>query len=99
RPRARRSSPTRSALPSEPQAGLSAYGASKAALIALVKTVALEVAGTGVTANAILPSIIDTAQNRAMDPSADTTGWVKPASIASLARWLLSEEATSVNGA
>jgi NAD(P)-dependent dehydrogenase (short-subunit alcohol dehydrogenase family) len=83
----------------EPAAGLGAYGLSKAALIALVKTVALEVAKSGITANVILPSIIDTEQNRASDPGGDYSGWVKPASIASLVTWLLSDAAREVNGA
>jgi NAD(P)-dependent dehydrogenase (short-subunit alcohol dehydrogenase family) len=83
----------------EPRAGLSAYGISKAGLVALVRTAALEVAGAGVTVNAILPSVIDTPQNRSMDPGADTSGWVKPSSIASCVRWLLSDGAADVNGA
>jgi NAD(P)-dependent dehydrogenase (short-subunit alcohol dehydrogenase family) len=83
----------------EPAAGLSAYGVSKAGLVALVRTVALEVAASGITANVILPSVIDTPQNRAADPGANPAAWVTPGAIASLVRWLISEEARDVNGA
>ncbi len=83
----------------EPAANLSAYAVSKAGLHALVRTVALEVAGTGVTANAILPGVIDTAANRRAMPRADTSGWVKPEAIAEAIVWLASSEAAVVNGA
>jgi NAD(P)-dependent dehydrogenase (short-subunit alcohol dehydrogenase family) len=83
----------------EPAATLSAYGASKAALVALVRTVALEVRGSGITANVVLPSVIDTPANRAADPKADASKWVKPESIAALLLWLASDAAADVNGA
>jgi len=83
----------------EPVATLAAYGASKAALVALVRTIALEVKRSGVTANVVLPSVIDTPANRAADPKADFSRWVKPESIARLLLWLASEEAADVNGA
>jgi NAD(P)-dependent dehydrogenase (short-subunit alcohol dehydrogenase family) len=83
----------------EPVATLSAYGVSKAALVALVRTVALELKGTGVTANAVLPSVIDTPANRASDPNVDFSRWVKPESIAQVILWLASDAAADVNGA
>ena len=83
----------------EPAAGLSAYGVSKAALIALVRTIAAEVRDAGITANVILPSVIDTPANRAASPGADTSKWVQPESIASLLVWLASDAAADVNGA
>jgi NAD(P)-dependent dehydrogenase (short-subunit alcohol dehydrogenase family) len=83
----------------EPVAKLSAYGVSKAGLVALVRTIALELRGTGVTANAVLPSVIDTPANRAADPSADFSRWVAPESIAGLILWLASSAAADVNGA
>ena len=83
----------------QPARGLSAYTVSKAALQALIATVALELHGSGVTANMVLPSIIDTPQNRSAMPNADFTKWVRPDSIAKLLLWLSSEGADSVNGA
>jgi len=83
----------------EPVATLAAYGASKAALVALVRTIALEVKLTGVTANVVLPSVIDTPANRAADPNAGFSRWVKPESIARLLLWLASEAAADISGA
>jgi NAD(P)-dependent dehydrogenase (short-subunit alcohol dehydrogenase family) len=83
----------------EPAAGLSAYGVAKAGLVALTRTIAAEVKGTGVTANIILPSVIDTPSNRAGNATGDHAAWVKPESIAELILWLASIEAADVNGA
>ncbi len=83
----------------EPAAGLSAYGVSKAALIALIRTIAAEVRDSDITANVILPSVIDTPANRAASPGASFSKWVTPESIASLLVWLASDDAADVNGA
>jgi NAD(P)-dependent dehydrogenase (short-subunit alcohol dehydrogenase family) len=83
----------------EPIANFAAYSVSKAALVALVKTVALEVKDSGITANVVLPSVIDTPANRAAMPAADVSKWVTPESIASLLVWLASDAARDVNGA
>jgi NAD(P)-dependent dehydrogenase (short-subunit alcohol dehydrogenase family) len=83
----------------EPMANFAAYSVSKAAVVAMVKTVALEVKDSGVTANVILPSVIDTPANRAAMPSADASKWVTPESIANLLVWLVSDAARDVNGA
>jgi NAD(P)-dependent dehydrogenase (short-subunit alcohol dehydrogenase family) len=83
----------------EPMANFAAYSVSKAALVTLVKTVALEVKDSGITANIVLPSVIDTPANRAAMPSADASKWVTPESIAGLLVWLASDAARDVNGA
>lgn len=83
----------------EPMANFAAYSVSKAALVTLVNTVALEVKDAGVTANVVLPSVIDTAANRAAMPGADPSKWVTPDSIAGLLVWLVSDAARDVNGA
>jgi NAD(P)-dependent dehydrogenase (short-subunit alcohol dehydrogenase family) len=83
----------------EPMANFAAYSVSKAALVALVKTVALEVKDSGITANIVLPSVIDTPANRAAMASADASKWVTPESIAGLLVWLVSDAARDVNGA
>ena len=75
------------------------YAASKAGLIALIETIAAEVKGTGITANAVLPSTIDTPANRRTMPKADFSKWVPPAQIAAAMLYLCSDEAASVNGA
>ncbi len=83
----------------EPAAGLSAYGVSKAGLVHLIRTLALELKSTSVTANIVLPSTIDTPANRAAMPGADASKWVSPESIAKLVSWLASDAAQDVSGA
>jgi NAD(P)-dependent dehydrogenase (short-subunit alcohol dehydrogenase family) len=82
-----------------PAGGQAAYSASKAAVLSLVQTVALEQKGTGRTVNAIVPDIIDTPQNRAAMPDADHARWLEPRAIAKVVAWLGSAESEAVNGA
>jgi NAD(P)-dependent dehydrogenase (short-subunit alcohol dehydrogenase family) len=63
-------------------AGMSAYGAAKAAVLNLTQTLAREGAPHGITANAILPTIIDTPGNREGMPGADRSDWLDPSDIA-----------------
>ena len=83
----------------EPYARQAAYAVSKMGLITLTEVIAAEVRGTGITANVILPSIIDTPANRAMMPKADPSKWVLPEHIAVTMRFLCSDAASSINGA
>lgn len=83
----------------EPAAGSAAYNVAKAGLVALVRTIAAEVKDSGVTCNAVLPSTIDTAVNRAAMPGADHSKWVKPQAIAELIVWLASDAAAEISGA
>ena len=83
----------------EPGAGIGAYSASKAAMVSLIKTVALENRDAGVTANVILPGTMDTPGNRAAMPGADSSKWVQPANVASLVVWLASEAGKEITGA
>jgi NAD(P)-dependent dehydrogenase (short-subunit alcohol dehydrogenase family) len=83
----------------EPFPGAAAYVVSKSGLVALIRTLALETAGTGVTVNGVLPTTIDTPANRKNMPDADPSQWVRPESIAQLLIFLASAEAEQVNGA
>ena len=80
-------------------AGAAAYAASKAAVVAMLDSLAAEVTGTGVRVNSILPSIIDTEPNRQAMPIADFTKWPKPADIARVIMFLCSEDAKVIHGA
>lgn len=82
-----------------PGPAVGAYSASKAALVSLMKTVALENKDAGITANTILPETMDTPANRNTMPGADTSKWVQPSSVASLIVWLAGDEGKDVTGA
>jgi NAD(P)-dependent dehydrogenase (short-subunit alcohol dehydrogenase family) len=82
-----------------PRGKQAAYAVSKMGVITLAEVIAAEVKGSGVTANAILPSIIDTPANRASMPKADPRKWVPPEQIAATMRFLCSDGAGSINGA
>jgi NAD(P)-dependent dehydrogenase (short-subunit alcohol dehydrogenase family) len=83
----------------EPGANVGAYSASKAAMVSLIRTVALESTGTGITANVILPGTMDTPANRKAMPDADFSKWVQPTSVASLMVWLAGDAGKDINGA
>jgi len=79
-------------------AGLAAYSASKSAVIRLTEALAAEGKARGVRANAVLPSTIDTPQNRAAMPKADSSKWVAPEAIADVIVFLASDAARAVTG-
>jgi NAD(P)-dependent dehydrogenase (short-subunit alcohol dehydrogenase family) len=83
----------------DPGPSVGAYSASKAALVSLIRTVALENKDLGITANVLLPGTMDTPANRKAMPGADTSKWVEPASVAALLAWLASDTGKDVNGA
>jgi NAD(P)-dependent dehydrogenase (short-subunit alcohol dehydrogenase family) len=80
-------------------AGAAAYAASKAAAVAMIDSLAADLKGTGVRANSILPSIIDTEANRKAMPGADFAKWPKPEDIARVILFLCSDDAKLVQGA
>jgi NAD(P)-dependent dehydrogenase (short-subunit alcohol dehydrogenase family) len=83
----------------EPQPMIAAYNASKAALVSLIRTLALENKDRGITANIVLPGMMDTAPNRAAAPTADFSKWVHPSQVAALLVHLASDEASEITGA
>jgi NAD(P)-dependent dehydrogenase (short-subunit alcohol dehydrogenase family) len=80
-------------------AGLGAYAVSKAAVITLTEVLANEVRDSGITVNAIMPSVIDTPANRRDMPDADFAAWVRPEQIGAVIRFLASEESGIISGA
>jgi NAD(P)-dependent dehydrogenase (short-subunit alcohol dehydrogenase family) len=80
-------------------AGAAAYAASKAAAVAMIDSLAADLKGTGVRANSILPSIIDTEANRKAMPGADFAKWPKPEDIARVVLFLCSDDAKLMQGA
>jgi len=80
-------------------AGAAAYVTSKAAAVAMIDSLAADLKGTGVRANSVLPSIIDTDANRKAMPDSDFTKWPKPEEIARVILFLCSDDAKLIHGA
>ena len=78
-------------------AGMGAYAASKAGVHRLTEALAAEHKGK-ITVNAVLPSVIDTAANRASMPNADFSEWVTPKELADVILFLASDEASYMTG-
>jgi NAD(P)-dependent dehydrogenase (short-subunit alcohol dehydrogenase family) len=83
----------------EPGAMVGAYSASKAAVVALIRTIALENKDRNISANTVLPGTMDTPANRAADAKADFSLWVQPAQVAALLAHLASDAGVQVTGA
>ncbi|MEM9007235.1 MAG: 3-oxoacyl-ACP reductase FabG [Cyanobacteria bacterium P01_F01_bin.86] len=83
----------------QPAGQLAAYCAAKAGVVALTQAIADEAKGTGVTANVVLPSIIDTPANRAAMGDAEVAQWVQPQSLGEVICFLASEAARDIRGA
>jgi NAD(P)-dependent dehydrogenase (short-subunit alcohol dehydrogenase family) len=80
-----------------PLAGQASYNAAKAGVLALTATLAKELAGSGRTANVIVPDVIETPANHEMLPNREH--WLPPRAIAKVVAWLGSAESWPVNGA
>jgi NAD(P)-dependent dehydrogenase (short-subunit alcohol dehydrogenase family) len=78
--------------------GMGPYAASKAGVHSLTQALAEELKSE-VTVNAVLPSILDTAANRADMPKSDFASWVRPEELAAVMLFLASEKASAVTGA
>ncbi|BCJ60611.1 hypothetical protein Jiend_40330 [Micromonospora endophytica] len=82
-----------------PFPGVAGYVTAKAAVLAFAAAVAVEYKASGVRCNTVLPSVIDTPTNRAAMPDADHSRWVAPTEIASVIRFLASDESAPTSGA
>ncbi|MEC8163837.1 MAG: SDR family oxidoreductase, partial [Pseudomonadota bacterium] len=80
-------------------AAMSAYIVAKSAVIRLTESMSAELRGQGINVNCVMPSIIDTPENRAAMPDADPGDWVSPEKLANVILFLCSEEASAVHGA
>lgn len=80
-------------------AGYSAYSASKSAVLRLTESMAAELKNSNINVNCIMPSTIDTPQNRKAVPNGDYSKWVEPEAIADVILFLISDAARAINGA
>jgi NAD(P)-dependent dehydrogenase (short-subunit alcohol dehydrogenase family) len=81
------------------KANMAAYIASKSAVIRLTESMAAELRDKGINVNCILPSTIDTPQNRKDMPKADPKRWVAPEALADVVLFLASDAARAIHGA
>ena len=75
------------------------YTAAKSVVIRLTEAMAAELRNNGINVNCVLPTIIDTPENRAAMPDADANRWVAPADLASTILFLASPAARAIHGA
>lgn len=80
-------------------ANMGAYTASKAAVMRLTESMALELREQNINVNAVMPSLIDTIRNRQDMPDSDFSKWVTPQEIANVIGFLASEQAVALHGA
>jgi len=80
-------------------ANMGAYIASKSAVIRLTESMAAELREKNINVNCVLPTIIDTPENRAAMPSADPRKWVAPQDLAAVIVFLASDAARAIHGA
>ena len=78
---------------------MAAYTASKATVIRMTEAMAAELRGKNINVNCVLPTIIDTPENRASMPTVDPSRWVAPAALADVIAFLASDAARAVHGA
>lgn len=77
---------------------MGAYCASKASVIRLTEAMSTELKPSGINVNCVLPSIIDTPENRQAMPHADPVQWVAPAALADVIAFLASDAARAIHG-
>ena len=80
------------------QAGMAAYIAAKNAVVRLTESMAAELRPYGICVGCVMPTIIDTPQNRAAMPNADTSQWTPPSAIAEIILFLASDAAFIASG-
>ena len=88
-----------SPLASAPTKGVAPYAVGKAAQEALLGTLAREVAGTGTTVNLVLVKTIDVDHQRDTEPTSKNASWTTPEEISATIQYLVSDEASAINGA
>ena len=80
-------------------AHMGAYTAAKSEVLRLTEAMAAELRAKNINVNCVLPSILDTPQNRADMPDADPARWVSPHDLAQVIAFLASDAARAIHGA
>jgi NAD(P)-dependent dehydrogenase (short-subunit alcohol dehydrogenase family) len=80
-------------------AQMGAYTAAKGTVIRMTEAMAAELRDKNINVNCVLPTVIDTPENRAAMPKADPAKWIAPADLANVIVFLASDAARAVHGA
>lgn len=80
-------------------ANMGAYAAAKSGVIRLSESMAAELRNHGINVNCVLPTILDTPENRRDMPQSDPSKWVSPSDLARVIAFLASDEARAIHGA
>ena len=80
-------------------AHMGAYSAAKAGVLRLTEAMSAELRERGINVNCVLPTVIDTPENRAAMPAADPSRWVSPRALAEVIAFLASDAARAIHGA
>jgi NAD(P)-dependent dehydrogenase (short-subunit alcohol dehydrogenase family) len=80
-------------------AGMGAYAASKSAAARLTEAMSAELKERGIRVNCVLPTTLDTPENRAAMPKADPSRWVATGDLANVIAFLASDGARAIHGA
>ena len=80
-------------------ANMGPYAASKSAVIRLTESMSAELRDKGINVNCVLPTVIDTPENRRSMPEADPALWVAPEDLARVITFLASDDARAIHGA
>src|SRR5205814_4998881 len=79
------------------KANMGAYSAAKSAVIRLTESMSAELRDKGINVNCVLPTVIDTPQNRADMPGADPRRWVAPEALSDVILFLADRKSTRLN--
>jgi NAD(P)-dependent dehydrogenase (short-subunit alcohol dehydrogenase family) len=80
-------------------ARMAPYCAAKSAVVRITEAMAAELRERNINVNCVLPTIIDTPENRAAMPDADPRRWVAPDDLARAIAFLASDDARAIHGA
>jgi len=80
-------------------ANMGAYTASKAVVVRLTEAMAAELRTKGINVNCVMPTVIDTPENRKSMPDVDPRTWVAPEELASVVEFLASPKSRAIHGA
>jgi NAD(P)-dependent dehydrogenase (short-subunit alcohol dehydrogenase family) len=81
------------------EALMAPYLVAKSAVLRITESMSAELKDQGINVNCVMPSVIDTPQNRAAMPDADYSEWVSPEQLAEVICFLASDAASGVHGA